>query len=173
MCLFCSFIYVIWLLECNISTFDCTLNVTIPPAIRDRTVFYKECIGNPNEKILGQPFIRMTDTKNLTGVESIDYLKVDIEGFEWVILNDMIQAVKQNPEAEKGLPLQLYIEFHLDRSPNGIIYVGKRLRRIFDELFGIGYMLMYTRKTIQTRNTDGLLVKVLCNPDLVSPQPKI
>lgn len=152
--------------ECHMSTFDCTVNATIPLGIRDRTSFYKKCVGNPKQKILGEPLIRMTDLKALTNVDRIDYLKVDIEGFEWVVLRDMINAVKENPVAEKGLPLQLYLEFHLDRSPERVHYVGKRLQMFFEKLFEIGYMLMYVRNTVQTRNTDGLLVKVLCNPDV-------
>ena len=149
---------------CHMSTFDCTLNATVPPAIRDRTTFYKKCIGDPKNELLGEPFVRVTDLKALTKVERIDYLKIDIEGFEWLMLLDMAAAVREDPRAEKNLPLQLFIEFHLDRSPDGG-YFGNRLRLFFEEMFSVGYMLMYTRNTVQARNTDGLLVKVLCNPD--------
>lgn len=140
----------------------------IPPAIKDRTTFYKKCVGNPNTTMNGMPLVRMTDLKSVTGVDRIDYLKIDIEGYEWVLLRDMINAVKSDPAAERGLPLQLFIEFHLDRSPEqNRNYVGSRLRKFFGELFEIGYMLMFTRPTVQSRNTDGLLVKVLCNPENV------
>ena len=41
--------------------------------------------------------------------------------------------------------------------------VGKRLRNFFDELFiKAGYLVMHRRVTLQTRNTDILLVKLFC-----------
>jgi hypothetical protein len=110
----------------------------------------------------------MTDLSALTGVKRVDYLKIDIEGHEWGVLRDMINAVRENPSAEMSLPLQLFIEFHLDRSPEKVAYVMSRLRHFFEQLFDIGYMLMFTRSTVQTRNTDGLLVKVLCSQSHVS-----
>lgn len=150
---------------CHISTFDCTVNATIPPAIRDRTTFYKKCIGNPANELFGEHLMRFTDLKALTKAERIDYLKIDIEGHEWPMLLDMVESVREDPRAELNLPLQLYIEFHLDRNPGGPSYVGKRLRQFFEDMFSIGYMLMSSRPTVQTRNRDGLLVKVLCNPN--------
>jgi hypothetical protein len=143
------------------------VNGKIPPAITERTKFYQRCVGNSSISMKGAPMVRMTDLASLTGVNSVDYLKIDIEGYEWLILRDMIAAVKENPTAENSLPLQLFIEFHLDRSPEKIPYHGDNLRKIFAELFEIGYMMMYRRKTVQARNSDALLVKVLCNPDLM------
>mmetsp|Transcript_9144 Transcript_9144/g.9006 ORF Transcript_9144/g.9006 Transcript_9144/m.9006 type:complete len:80 (+) Transcript_9144:49-288(+) len=44
-------------------------------------------------------------------------------------------------------------------------FVRYRLRTFLDEMFYKGgYMVMYFRKTVQTRNTDLLFVKVFC-PD--------
>ena len=52
-------------------------------------------------------------------------------------------------------------------------HVGHRLRAFFDELFlKGGYMIMHKRYTLQTRNTDLLLVKVFCPPEKGATQPQ-
>ena len=82
------------------------------------------------------------------------------------------QAVA-DPSTHRHLPLQIYAEFHLDREAtsdnvyhqlNGNnAYVGKKLRNFFDDLFiKAGYLVMHRRVTLQTRNTDILLVKLFC-----------
>ena len=108
--------------------------------------------------------------------EGPDYLKVDIEGYEWGVLRSMADQTMQDISYHKHLPLQIYGEFHLDReaTPDNVYHqlnagnamVGKRLRNFFDELFiKAGYLIMHRRVTLQTRNSDILLVKLFCPAD--------
>ena len=158
--------------KCKIETFDCTCNATIPPEIETRTRFWESCIGatdSNDKKFLTFPSLnRMIGRK-----EGPDYLKVDIEGYEWGVLKSMADQAMRDTSYHKHLPLQIYGEFHLDREATednvykhldgSNAYVGKKLRHFFDELFiKAGYLIMHRRVTLQTRNSDILLVKLFC-----------
>jgi hypothetical protein len=144
--------------NCNISTFDCTCEGVIPQSIESRTKFYHKCVGTSGD------FIPLDKLGNITGVTKVDFLKIDIEGYEWPILNEMAKSWLKNPnEVDSKLPLQMFIELHLDRSPEKVNYVSVELRKFFDRMFQMGYMIMIERPTLQTRNHDVLLVKVLCH----------
>ena len=158
--------------NCRMETFDCTCNATVPPEIEARTKFWGSCLGttdSPDHKFLTFPSLN----KMIGRKEGPDYLKVDIEGYEWGVLRSMADQAMSDISYHKHLPLQIYGEFHLDReattenvykhldASNG--YVGKKLRHFFDELFiKAGYLVMHRRVTLQTRNSDILLVKLFC-----------
>jgi hypothetical protein len=158
--------------NCTIYTFDCTCNVTIPAQIVNRTSFWPNCISQSDSA--DGKFMTFPRLNKLVGrYEGPDYLKVDIEGYEWGVLRAMAQQAMADISVHKHLPLQIYGEFHLDRDASetneymmlgaGNAYVGKKLRGFFDELFiKAGYMIMHRRVTLQTRNSDILLVKVFC-----------
>ena len=174
---------------CSIETFDCTIDATIPSSIRNRTRYHKFCLGNSAGNVAKQVFLTLPELNAKVGREAgPDYFKIDIEGFEWSILKSLVAQVHANRKLDSHLPMQIYGEFHLDldkdvnlmksrqgglqgfqamfsspahqhRSP----YNGARLRNYFDELFlHGGYMIMHKRPTLQSRNTDLLLVKVFC-----------
>lgn len=161
--------------DCKIETFDCTLNATIPEPIRDRTRFHPICIGatdSIDEK--RQRFATVSNLNKAAGRnEGPDYFKIDVEGYEWTILKQMVKHADVNPDGHLHLPLQIYAEYHLDREsstdnryfvngPNTAM-VGKRLIHFWNEMFiKGGYMIMHVRNTIQTRNHDVLLAKVFC-----------
>lgn len=173
--------------SCRIETFDCTVDATIPPSIRNRTRYHKYCLGHFAGKVANQVFATLPELNAKVGRKmGPDYFKIDIEGFEWSVLKSLVGQVHVNRKLDPHLPLQIYGEFHLDldkdvnlmrtrqgglqgiqalfsapvhRSP----YTGARLRSFFDELFlHGGYMIMHKRPTLQSRNTDLLLVKVFC-----------
>ena len=96
-----------------------------------------------------------------------------LKGYEWGVLRAMADQALADPSLHKHLPLQIYGEFHLDREATqdnvyhnlagNNAFVGKRLRNFFNELFiKAGYLVMHRRVTLQTRNTDILLVKLFC-----------
>jgi hypothetical protein len=172
---------------CSIETFDCTIDATIPATIRNRTQFHKYCLGHFADKVAQQVFLTLPELNAKVGRKTgPDYFKVDIEGFEWAILKSLVGQVHANRKLDAHLPRQIYGEFHLDmdkdvnlmksrqgglqgiqamfsgsvhRSP----FTGARLRSFFDELFlHGGYMIMHKRPTLQSRNTDLLLVKAFC-----------
>lgn len=187
--------------NCTIETFDCTIQATIPTPIRDRTRYHKNCMSpvyhQSKDGWVYNTYAQMNMLTNVT--RGPDYLKIDAEGYEWSILRSMIkkhihQQLKRSKKAlhshsstegdESGsgayqhLPLQIYLEMHLDRDVNPTIdgnwqphsvsrsdsHVGMKLRAIFDDLFlKAGYMIMFVRTTLQTRNTDILLTKMFCD----------
>ena len=166
--------------KCTIETFDCTCNAIIPPAIANRTKFYKKCVSSSNNMNTKHwEFATYHEAMDLINSnypidrpkKGPEYLKIDVEGFEWAFLRSIVIHNSQHPELEYLMPLQIYGEFHLAQdsdSKNDPLYiegyVGKKLRHYLDHLFiRGGYMLMYIGATHQSRNTDMLLVKVFCH----------
>jgi hypothetical protein len=65
--------------KCNIETFDCTCNVTIPAEIKSRTRFWPTCLGTSDSN--DKKFLTFKALNEMIGrKEGPDYLKVDIEG---------------------------------------------------------------------------------------------
>lgn len=162
--------------DCTIETFDCTCNMSIPEAIQGRTRAHPYCLGpisSTNDR--GEKFMTLADLNKLLGREKgPDYYKMDIEGYEWAMMRALVKDADLKADVEAHLPLQVYAEWHLDRESledNSYVHhgattahVGRRLRHFFDEMFlKGGYMIMHMRVTVQTRNTDMLLTKILCH----------
>lgn len=153
-------------------TFDCTCNATVPADIASRTHFWHTCVGQSDAP--DKQFLTFPGLNKLVGrSEGPDYLKIDIEGFEWGILSAMADQALADPSMHQHLPLQIYAEYHLDRDATvdnkpyllraSNAFVGDKLRAFFDDMFvKAGYMIMHRRLTLQTRNHDVLLVKVFC-----------
>ena len=83
--------------KCMVHTFDCTGDFTVPPRIKDRVTLHKTCIGN----VL--PYMPWDAVAEKYGVP--DYLKMDIEGWEWSILKQIAKS--------KFKPKQVGVELHL------------------------------------------------------------
>jgi len=162
--------------NCDIETFDCTVNATVPLKIKDRTRFHKICLGASNSLRNGhQRFLTLHQMNKVVGRASgPDYFKMDIEGFEWAVLKAMIHSSYMNAALDKQLPQQIYSEFHLnmDSDPNTNAHiktnhktghVGNRLKHFLDDMFiKGGYMIMTMRTAKMKANTDILFAKVFC-----------
>ena len=106
---------------CEIHTFDCTGNVTrfVKPD-NDRLHFHHICLGTEHEPApeictkagkCGETWTLLEIQKHFNH-KRIDLYKMDIEGFEWGILNSWPELTN-SPLAENILlPNQLLIEFH-------------------------------------------------------------
>lgn len=92
---------------CRIHTFDCTSDATQPASIRDRTFFHKICIGDQNFKdSTGREYMTWTSALQLAGMtKPPDYLKMDIEGFEYPVMRNLI-------DDGHLLPNQIAMEIH-------------------------------------------------------------
>jgi hypothetical protein len=146
--------------NCTIHTFDCTVDGVIPPAIQSRTKFYKKCWGKSHTA--PADYLTYQEMVHMSGAKEVSYLKIDIEGYEWHVLNEMVMEVHFGKAPEKDLPLQMFIELHLDKDANGVLSVGEKLIRFFEHLFSVGYMIMFDRPALQIENHDVLLTKVMC-----------
>lgn len=160
--------------NCMIETFDCTTNATIPTHIKSRTRFHPYCLSKTSN-LPTSSYKTLQELIALTGrTKGPDYLKMDIEGYEWGVLQGFIETALVN--GHDFLPKQIYAEFHLDREQDedgnyihhmsGVgAYVGQKLNHFFKQLFlKAGYMIMHRRLTVQTRTSDMLLVKLFCPP---------
>jgi hypothetical protein len=94
--------------NCKVHTFDCSSQDTRPDAIKDRTDFYQICIG-PNDETdsHGRRFLSWNSTLQVAGLHhSPEYLKMDIEGFEYGVLRSLLRS------KSTALPNQIAMEIH-------------------------------------------------------------
>jgi hypothetical protein len=94
--------------RCDIVTADCTVResaarVLLPP----RTRFFPVCIGS---ELLGKRYISLSALQTKAGHPRIDVLKMDIEGFETLVIKDLLAL---HP-AE--MPFQILVETHGGRA---------------------------------------------------------
>jgi len=93
--------------SCRVETFDCTINSeSLPPEyIRSRVRFHHICLGDTDEGL----FRKWKSLSNLTGhVGAPTFLKMDIEGYEFPVMRDII-------DSGESLPLQIAMELHTER----------------------------------------------------------
>jgi hypothetical protein len=104
--------------QCRIEIFDCTVGKFTPPDyILPRIRTHHICLGERNEIIDGRQFMNWTSINALTGLmTNPDFLKMDIEGFEYGVLRSII-------DSGENYPLQIAFELHIGG------YVGKSLDR--------------------------------------------
>ncbi|KAJ3333611.1 hypothetical protein HDU76_006101 [Blyttiomyces sp. JEL0837] len=88
--------------RCKIYTFDCTGSWENPV-----TEFHPWCISGQNEVIDGRVFKTLDTMMADVGVTKIHLFKIDVDGFEWPIMDVMESAPVE------ALPKQMLIELHL------------------------------------------------------------
>ena len=98
---------------CEVHTFDCTIDPD-PNRKDPRIHFHKWCLGSPGQPA---PFMALPDIMKALGHATVDLLKIDIEGFEYFVVEALyrshLEAAARGDEADLGLPLQMCIEFHV------------------------------------------------------------
>ena len=109
---------------CSVHTFDCTGSVSrYHPPQHDRLFFHHVCVGtehkdsDPDCDGIGMcgPTWTMLEIQQNLGHKQVDLYKMDIEGFEWPILESWpeLAAHKENKEGSQvALPMQLLVEVH-------------------------------------------------------------
>ena len=95
--------------KCIVHTFDCTGLFTVPRRIRDRVTLHKTCIGNE------APYVPWDSIVKQYGVP--DYLKMDIEGWEWSILKQISESSRQFKPKQIGVELHLCSYFSPSNTP--------------------------------------------------------
>ena len=100
---------------CEIHTFDCTVRrYQIPAAIQDRTTMHKVCLGPREEIAHGMNFTTLEGAMRIAGVKHVDFLKMDIEGYEWDVLPAVVDNALQRlaRTGEDIFPTQMSVEVH-------------------------------------------------------------
>lgn len=94
--------------RCKTHTFDCSSHDSRPEKIKDRATFHKICVG-PTDKTdsKGQQFLTWHSALKAAGLtEAPEYLKMDIEGFEYDVMKNLIHT------NHTELPNQIAMEIH-------------------------------------------------------------
>ena len=133
---------------CSIEVFDCTVAESVQPPkyMQPRVRLHRVCLGDQNIIRDGRQYVRWVDAIELAGLQTAPtYLKMDIEGYEFPLMRDII-------DGGVFLPLQISMEVHLVRhernKPDWEHRVGSfELHTFFDNLFEFGgYHLVHRRE---------------------------
>ena len=98
--------------SCRTHTFDCTTAANPKKPDVDSIHYYPYCLANENKKIEDRDFITyfgMVEKIGLT--KAPDLLKMDVEGFEFDILTQMLDHTEKT-NSKHLLPAQISIELH-------------------------------------------------------------
>lgn len=101
--------------KCEIHTFDCTVKeAIIPNDIEARVRFYNTCLSDKDELSNGLQYTTLSSMVNAAGGKTPTLLKMDIEGFEWIALLNIIESAKDHYQktGEDILPAQIALEVH-------------------------------------------------------------
>ena len=99
---------------------------------------HKICIGPRNEIVQGKQFLNWYSLLNLTGTNlAPTALKMDIEGFEWTVLREMITSSPHHL-----LPLSISFELHIFTSVSDLIW-HQRYRQQTEVALFMEYLIKY------------------------------
>ena len=115
--------------NCTVYVFDCTVK---SPSIPDSRInYYEWCLGKRDTvesgslaNLKGAHEVRIRSLQSVMrelSISNIDILKMDIEGSEWGVLNDLLSCAKED---KCSLPSQLAMELHFDNSIPSIDYIS-------------------------------------------------
>lgn len=125
--------------KCSVYTFDCTVSRATPPP---GVYFYPYCIDAMSyTNGQGLVFKSIQDIVNRIGLQKkrIDYLKLDVEGFEFETLVPFLKGLH-----DELLPPQIAVEIHyqaskFDLDQNVLLAFGNFM------FYEVGYVITYRR----------------------------
>jgi len=119
--------------NCNVFAFDCMIEkgISVPPRLQSRVSGHNICLGHRDEIVDGKEFKTWESIVALTGITAPPvYLKMDIEGFEWEVLGDIVGSAAFNPK-------QIAFELHWGRSAR-VRYTQYQMAEFFLNLYEKG-----------------------------------
>lgn len=149
--------------KCIVHTLDCTVNADVPKHISERVFFHKICIGVSDfTSASGLQFRSWPSILSYLRIQrSLDYVKMDIEGFEW----EVIPAILQNGAF---LPNMIAFELHFVTQMNGLSWFGRlktapEIYLFMHSIRKLGYALIDRRDNALCKHcTELLIYKVFC-----------
>ena len=162
--------------NCIVETFDCTMDKSIQPpaAIRSRVRLHPVCLSDSEYTTEnGRRYVTWERLHELTGLVKLGisptFLKIDVEGYEFPIMQSIIDSGKQ-------LPLQIAMEMHYIRHEGGEIQYYRRVPSIeiyafmnYLRKFGGYYILERRDHPICKSCVELLLAKLDCHNYALSP----
>eukprot|EP01036_Dinobryon_divergens_P022609 gene22609-30881_t len=116
--------------KCFVEIFDCTVGAFTPPAyIQSRIRTHKVCLGSKTEVVRGRQFMNWTSLNALTGLNTNpDFLKMDIEGYEYPVLHSIIDSGENFPlqQRRRMYPAELIAFMNYLRVFGGYYLVNRR-----------------------------------------------
>lgn len=107
--------------KCNVATFDCTVTHPKNKPDSEQVQFYSQCISHRKESysINNRQYNTYFDLINAAGFTNnnhtsssrINYMKMDVEGYEYGVITNMIRYSREH-DLMHLLPDQLQLEFH-------------------------------------------------------------
>ena len=149
---------------CKIHTFDCTVARPTPPPF---VQYHSICLGSTPERIQGREFTSFSDLVERTGGIQPSLVKMDIEGWEWVALVQLMESAETlwNEQRVNIYPDQLALEIHTNMAPwsLGHMYEEETLAYFNYLYYRHGYVLVYERPNVLCSTCwEVLLVKITC-----------
>jgi hypothetical protein len=124
--------------NCKVHTFDCYFPGIVPAQLVNSVTSHNICIGPRNEIIQGKQFLNWPSLLKLTGTNvAPTALKMDIEGFEWTVIRDMITS-----SPHYLLPLSISFELHIFTSVSDLIW-HQRYRQQTEVALFMEYLMKY------------------------------
>jgi hypothetical protein len=129
--------------ECKVHTFDCFVPGKVPSHLVKSVTSHAKCIGPRDEVIDGKEFLSWPSILKLIGTETAPTaLKMDIEGFEWTVIREMIHSSPKHL-----LPLSISLELHLTSIEKPITWLGRfrqepEVALFMEHLMKFGYVLV-------------------------------
>jgi hypothetical protein len=96
--------------QCEIHTFDCTVNMSLLPQLPPRIHFHNICLGE--ESASNPRFRSLASLAAEFGHKEIALLKMDIEGFEFDVVESMYLGAVAQGGLSMVLPAQISFEMH-------------------------------------------------------------
>lgn len=162
--------------DCLVHTFDCTgpKERYLPPE-SSRLFFHHICLGTEYEQGLknctGTYNVKCGETWTLQDIQKrlghghVDLLKMDIEGFEWGI----IESLPELPSEDSfgfNLPMQVNVELHtvtLDDKGKYLYWTAEQVSRLYKHLLQAGYVVIERDDNIRCPHcTELTLMLVRC-----------
>ncbi|KAJ3072354.1 hypothetical protein HDU98_003767 [Podochytrium sp. JEL0797] len=112
--------------KCRIHTLDCTGDWEPPSPL---ITFHKWCLGGKDEVVDGKEFKTWNSVVSELKLQRLDYFKIDIEGWEWVVMPQILNQAStslrtgsknrriSSATTPRILPAQIAIELHLGWQP--------------------------------------------------------
>lgn len=144
--------------HCKVHTFDCFNPGIVPNEINQSATSYKICVGPRDEIIQGREFMTWKSILSKAGINHPPTaLKMDIEGFEYSILREMM---KTSPHL---LPYSISFELHSRSSERGVPWSQRNrnageIALFIDYLMRFGYMLVDRHDNIFCQSCSEIVV---------------
>lgn len=150
--------------NCLIHTFDCTLTSGFHPPdyIKARVKTYPICVGSDDITTNGKQYLKWSSIIKLTKLSRAPtFLKMDVEGFEWDILKEIVSGPSFKP-------LQISFELHYFSytgvSWNNRLKSAGEIMTFFDYLYREGgYQLIDRNDNPMCQECTELLISKICS----------